>query len=102
MSFEEQLRLFRNAEVVVGPHGAGFTNLIFSKPGTRVIEIFAKGHERRCYWSLSSELGHDYHFYLGSPKFPQRKGEPDVTLKVADFTEYLDWALQKAFNKLGN
>jgi len=80
MSFEEQVRLFRNAEIVVGPHGAGFTNLIFSKPGTRVVEILAKGYERRCYWSLSAELGHDYRFYLGKPKFPERKGEPDIQI----------------------
>jgi capsular polysaccharide biosynthesis protein len=80
MSFEEQVRLFRNAEVVVGPHGAGFTNLIFSKPGTRVVEILAKGYERRCYWTLSSELGHDYRFHLGQPKFPERKGEPDIQI----------------------
>lgn len=85
MPFEEQVRLFRNAELVVGPHGAGFTNLIFSKPGTRVVEILSKGYERRCYWTLSAELGHDYRFYLGSPKFPERKGEPDIEV---DFDVY--------------
>lgn len=82
MPFEEQVRVFRNANVVVGPHGAGFTNLIFSQPGTHVVEIFAKGHERRCYWALSSELGQDYRFHLGQPKFPERKGEPDIEVNA--------------------
>ena len=85
MSFEEQVRLFRNAEVVVGPHGAGFTNLIFSKPSTRVFEILAKGYERRCYWTLCHELGHNFYFYLGSPKFPERKCEPDIEVNAEQF-----------------
>jgi capsular polysaccharide biosynthesis protein len=85
MPFDEQVRVFRNAEIVVGPHGAGFTNLIFSKPGTHVVEILAKGYERRCYWTLSDELGHDYRFYLGEPKFPERKGEPDIEIDASNF-----------------
>jgi hypothetical protein len=95
MTFEEQVRLFRNAEVVVGPHGAGFTNLIFSKPGTRVVEILTKGHERRCYWTLSAELGHEYRFYLGTPKFPERKGEPDINLNINSFLNLLKTSLEK-------
>jgi capsular polysaccharide biosynthesis protein len=95
MTFEEQVRLFRNAEVVVGPHGAGFTNLIYSKPGTRVVEIMAKGYERRCYWTLSAELGHDYRFYLGSPKFPERKGEPDIEVEPSQFCKSLEESMKK-------
>jgi capsular polysaccharide biosynthesis protein len=93
--FEEQVRLFRNADMVVGPHGAGFTNLIFSKPSTRVVEILAKGYERRCYWTLSEELGHDYRFYLGTPKFPERKGEPDINLNINFFLNLLKTSLKK-------
>jgi capsular polysaccharide biosynthesis protein len=95
MPFEEQVRLFRNAEVVVGPHGAGFTNLIFSKPGTRVVEILAKGHERRCYWTLSAELGHDYLFYLGTPKFPERRGEPDIEVEPSSFFKSMGEIMKK-------
>ena len=89
MPFEEQVRLFRNADVVAGPHGAGFTNLIFSKPGTRVVEILPKGHERRCYWTLCAELGHEYRCYLGDPKFPARKGDPDIEIDNHSFLSAL-------------
>ena len=39
MDFKKQVELFYNAEVVVGLHGAGFANLSFCKPGTKVIEF---------------------------------------------------------------
>ena len=37
--FSEQVSLFNNAEYVVGLHGAGFANISFCKPGTKIIEI---------------------------------------------------------------
>ncbi len=85
MAFEEQLRIFRNAELVVGPHGAGFTNLIFSAPGTRVVEIFAAGMEKHFYWSVCEELGHDYHFLSGQAAYPGRRGEPDILIETRAF-----------------
>jgi len=39
MSMQEQVRLFYNASVVVGPHGSGLVNLLYCKSGTRVVEI---------------------------------------------------------------
>ncbi|MBI2345144.1 glycosyltransferase family 61 protein [Candidatus Dependentiae bacterium] len=40
LSIEEQIILFNNAEIIIGEHGAGMTNLLFCKPNTKVIEIF--------------------------------------------------------------
>ena len=37
--FREQVDLFHNADYIVGLHGAGFANLAFCKPGTKVIEF---------------------------------------------------------------
>ena len=39
LSFKDQINLFQNASQIVGLHGAGFANLIFCKPNTRVIEL---------------------------------------------------------------
>ena len=38
-SFTDQVALFHNAEKIIGLHGAGFANIVFCKPETKVIEI---------------------------------------------------------------
>ncbi|MDA9091673.1 glycosyltransferase family 61 protein [Pelagibacteraceae bacterium] len=39
LTFEKQIRIFQNAKTIVGLHGAGFANIIFSKAGTKIVEI---------------------------------------------------------------
>ena len=62
MSIAEQVALFSRASVVAGPHGAGLTNLLFSAPGTRVVEIFAAPAAQGIsnYRVLASHLGMPY------------------------------------------
>lgn len=43
LSVAGQILLFSNAEAVIGPHGAAFSNLVFCRPETRVVEFFAPG-----------------------------------------------------------
>ena len=39
LSWSDQVQLFRNAQTVVAPHGAGLANIVFMSPGSRVYEI---------------------------------------------------------------
>ena len=39
LKFIDQVNLFNNAKCVVGLHGAGFVNLVFCQPETKVIEL---------------------------------------------------------------
>ena len=51
LSFREQVRLFSEADVVVAPHGAGLTNLVFSPAHCRVVELIGPqlaGDKGRC------------------------------------------------------
>lgn len=42
LSFKQQIKLFNNAKIIIGVHGAAFANLIFCKPKTKIIEIKPK------------------------------------------------------------
>jgi capsular polysaccharide biosynthesis protein len=39
MSLHEQAEAFRGADVIVSPHGSTFANLIFCRPGTKVLDL---------------------------------------------------------------
>ncbi len=54
LSAPAQIALFQNAELVVAPHGAGLTNLVFAQPGCRVIELQMDGY---CHWGFRRLAG---------------------------------------------
>lgn len=56
----EQVALFRSAAVVVAPHGAGLSNLVFSQPGTKVVELTNGRHYNRCFEWICHVRGHAY------------------------------------------
>ncbi len=47
LSHEKQIYLFRNASIILGAHGAALTNIVFCKPGTKVIEIIPANHPNK-------------------------------------------------------
>ena len=62
MSYKDSMKLFNRALLVVGPHGAGFTNLLYSEPGVFVIEALCETlRSLLCYQSLTYALGHHYY-----------------------------------------
>jgi capsular polysaccharide biosynthesis protein len=66
MPIEERIRLFQEADIVVGAHGAELANLLFSPPGTKVIELMPNDQFRPAVWSMANKLGH-VHALLGCP-----------------------------------
>ncbi len=67
-SVEDQMRLFAEAEIVVSPHGAGLSNLVFAEPGTAVVELFSPDYFNVCYWALADLCGLRYfHLTAGRP-----------------------------------
>ena len=41
LHFNDQVLTFNSADIIVGLHGAGFANLPFCKPNTKVVELRA-------------------------------------------------------------
>lgn len=66
LTHEQQLRLFQEAGYVVGAHGGGFSNLVFSYPGVKVLELMPEDEFQHDFWTLCNKLGHVYGF-MGCP-----------------------------------
>jgi capsular polysaccharide biosynthesis protein len=59
LSLAEQIRRFSNAEVVIGAHGGGLTNIIFSNH-IHLIELFTPKYINPCYFAIAGAMGHSY------------------------------------------
>jgi len=69
LSLADQIRTFKDAEVVLGAFGAGLTNMLFSRAPSMILElqdpIFAP---RPWYWKMASILGHEWRCCVGQSK----------------------------------
>jgi len=67
LSMEDQIILFSEAALIIGPHGAGLTNMLYrSSTKCSIIEIFPEGFIPVHYYWLAKELNFDYTAFLGS------------------------------------
>ncbi len=65
LGFDDQVRLFRGADIIVAPHGAGTTNIGYCRPGTAILEIFTDAHVNWCFRSLAALRGLRYDCVVG-------------------------------------
>lgn len=86
LSFEEQITLFSQAEWIIGPHGAGLTNMLYAPIGTRVIEIFEPSILRRCYYQMSKALNHNHYIVVGDQK-QNLENEPNIYLQCPNIDD---------------
>lgn len=56
MKIEEQIKAFRNAEIIAGTHGAGLANLVWASSGTHVLEIRLR-NQPDCFTQISKIVG---------------------------------------------
>jgi hypothetical protein len=76
LPFVEQVELFASADLIVGPHGAGLSNIAFCSPGTRVVELLGDGLS----WSVYEHLARDH----GLRYDPVEALQMDVSRAVPD------------------
>ena len=77
----DQLALFSESEIVVAVHGAGLSNIVACKPGTKVIEILPYGYYTHTFSIIAQSLCLAYFPYLEVS---------DVNKDLAKFNQYSD------------
>jgi capsular polysaccharide biosynthesis protein len=75
-SIKQQVKAFQNASLIVGPHGAGLTNIVYTDRGTPVVEIVPEGYNQgvTSYRSLSDLFELSYRQLFALEVRPDRKG----------------------------
>ncbi|WP_309118204.1 glycosyltransferase family 61 protein [Paenibacillus sp.] len=87
MTVAEQVRAFATAEAIVAPHGAGLANLVFCRPGTRLLEFYSPNYVNPLYWYLSNQVGVRYFYLIGQgDRLPIGSGAVDVGYRVESIT----------------
>ena len=92
MSVTEQASLLYNAKNVISPHGAGLTNIIFSQPGTKLIEIFSPYYVNIVYWQISNNCKLDYYYLIGENfdnKDGKNHGAKDILVDIDSLNSLL-------------
>ena len=60
-AYNETMLMFNNAQMIIAPHGAGLSNILFSKPGTVILDLQCKAPwVRVCFRNLAFKLGMRY------------------------------------------
>ncbi len=96
MFVREQIRAFSSAEIVISAHGAALTNLVFCRPGTKVIELFSPNYVNVCYWILSKEANLRYFYLEGKGRRPPEYQDPhllfdDIQIDVPRLRQLIEY-----------
>lgn len=84
MSYRQQMEVYSGAEMVMGPHGAGFANMLFAPNNATAIEMFPKNRAPTFYRELCGQLGQRYVKFDG----PITQIQPGMAVDFGDF--YID------------
>lgn len=98
LTFSAQVVLFNQASIIVGPHGAGLTNMMFLKKNAKVVEIRAENDRKNnCYFALASTLDLQY-YYILAERIESNDHIGDFKLKPNAFIDQLTEIEQNKIN----
>lgn len=102
LSFYDQVKLFREAEIIAGPSGAAFTNLLFSQRGAKALVFNAPRHARNSVFSQLADIAgasvaqvvgfeKESRYGQGVPSI-EDAAHRDYSIPTSRVKQALDWA----------
>jgi hypothetical protein len=93
LTFLEQVRICAEAQIVVGPHGAGLSNTVFCR-NAKILEIFSPSYGVS-FFSIANQVGNEYYYLLGKDA-PGNSPPPwrDFKVDMETFEKTLEWILR--------
>lgn len=81
MTVSDQASIMRRARLIVAPHGAGLTNILFSPDHVDVVELHARDYYCSSFWWISSRKG-NRHAVLCSQSDKNNRPLPNQGIQV--------------------
>ncbi len=89
LDFFHQIYLFNNAKIIIGPHGAAHTNIVFCRPETKIIEIIPDNHPSKKCARLSKILNLN-HLRITTPKLENNNINGDIKFSIEDLNKTIN------------
>jgi capsular polysaccharide biosynthesis protein len=83
-SIVSQIRLFANAEIIAGVHGAALANIIYSRKTTRIIEFVHENGSPNCFMDLSRALSLERYEQVECQGFLSPRKEQELKEKTGN------------------
>ncbi|MCJ1333001.1 hypothetical protein MMC10_009695 [Thelotrema lepadinum] len=94
----EQLKVVRNADILIGVHGAGLTHSLFLPPDSAVVEIQPAEFKGKGFRNLAHLLGH--HYFSSHAMGPKGNWQyDDFSYDKARFMRLVDTAIASMYNR---
>jgi capsular polysaccharide biosynthesis protein len=91
INFKNQVGLFNHANIIIGAHGAGLSNMIFSKSETKVIEIKPEYHVNDFFPRLSKINNLNYNKIVSKDLKLNIENKPgDIFVDLNDIAELIN------------
>lgn len=90
-NFDAQVSIMHYTDILVSIHGGGLTNMIFCKPGTKILELSLKNQVMdKCYYNLASAMDLKYYYQFCDPENEMDNySEADIIVSIPDLRNNL-------------
>jgi hypothetical protein len=92
-SFEEQARIFNQAGIVVAPHGAGLSHIVFCEPNAAIVDIMPPRWMAPCFMALASSVGCRYRHLVAEEvptQAPPDAQRDDIGVPIAELEQLVE------------
>lgn len=90
LSFPEQVQMMQQTRILLAPHGAGLTNMLFCPEGGHVVELADPDFPNPNFYALASALGLGYWLLGEQAGVADHPLDRDLTIDVARVEEVLE------------
>lgn len=85
-SVKEQANMFKNAEIIIGSHGAGLSNFIYAEKCRLIVDIIHQEHPQDCFYNAAAIFNIDYYYFqCAGAEVRSYKNNDDVIIDVERF-----------------